>query len=431
MNVLMSFIGMFALIAIAVLFSTRASAINPRTVIGAFLLQLGIGALVLFVPLGQKALSSASQAVGHVIEYGYKGIEFLFGGLVSDKMFDLFGGGGFVFALRVLPMIIFFSSLVAVLYHLGIMQVFIRLFGGLLHKMLGTSRAESMSAAANIFVGQTEAPLVVKPFIRNMTQSELFAVMCGGLASVAGSTLAGYAAMGVPLPYLIAASFMAAPGGLLFAKLIIPETGKPDSNVRMVKHFSDENEEIPTNVIDAAAIGATTGMRLILNVGAMLLAFVALIALLDGIIGGIGGWFGHGELSLDKLFAFVFSPIAWLIGASADNIQTAAQFLGQKLAINEFYAYAQYADYLRDTANPALSAKTQAIIAFALCGFANFSSIAILVGGLSIMAPNRRGDVARLGLRALLAGTLSNLMSATIAGLFIGLGGAAALGIVG
>lgn len=431
MNSLISLFGMFVLIAIAIVFSNNRRGIKLRTVIGAFLLQFGIGALVLFVPLGQKALQAASQAVGHVIEYGEQGVSFLFGGLVSDKMFELFGGSGFIFALRVLPMIVFFSSLVAVLYHLGIMQFFIRLLGGLLHKVLGTSRAESMSAAANIFLGQTEAPIVVKPFIRNMTESELFAIMCGGLASVAGSVLAGYAAMGVPLPYLIAASFMAAPGGLLFAKLMIPETAKPDSNVHMVKDFSDEDEDAPTNVIDAAAIGASTGMRLVLNVGAMLLAFVALIALLNGIIGGIGGWFGYGDLSLDKIFAWLFSPIAWLIGASADNIQTAAQFLGQKLAINEFYAYSQYAEYLKDAANPVLSAKTQAIIAFALCGFANFSSIAILVGGLSIMAPNRRGDVARLGLRALLAGTLSNLMSATIAGLFIGLGGTAVLGVGG
>jgi len=429
MNVFISFVGMFVLIAIAVLFSTHRRAINPRTVIGAFALQFSIAALILFVPHGQKVLLAVSQAISHVIEYGSQGVQFLFGGLVSDKMFEVFGGGGFIFALRVLPMIIFFSSLIAVLYHFGIMQILIRLIGGVLHKTLGTSRAESMSAAANIFVGQTEAPLVVKPFIKNMTQSELFAVMCGGLASVAGSVLAGYAAMGVPLPYLIAASFMSAPGGLLFAKLLIPEIDKPNSNVHMVKHFTDDDEDIPINVIDAAATGAATGMRMAMNVAAMLLAFVALIALLNGIIGGIGGYFGYAGLSLDKLFAWLFSPIAYLIGASANDVQAAAQFIGQKLAINEFYAYAQYTAYLQDAANPALSAKTQAIIAFALCGFANFSSIAILVGGLSIMAPNRRGDVARLGLRALLAGTLSNLMSATIAGLFIGLGGAAALGI--
>ena len=431
MDILISLFGMFMLIAIAVLFSTNRRAIDPRTVIGAFFLQFGIGALVLFVPWGQKALLTASQAVNHVIEYGYKGIEFLFGGLVSDKMFDLFGGGGFVFALRVLPQVVFFSSLVAVLYYLRIMQVFIRLIGGALHKTLGTSRAESMSAAASIEGGLADAPLVIKPFIKDMTESELFAIMCCSLASIAISILPGYAALGVPLPYLIAAAFMAAPGGLLFAKLLIPETGKPDSNVRMPRHFTDENEDIPTNVIDAAAIGATTGMRMAMNIGAMLLAIIALVALLNAIIGGIGGWFGHGELSLEKCFALLFSPIAWLIGVSADNIRTAAQFLGQKIVINEFYAYTQYIEYLKDAANPTLSAKTQAIIVFALCGFANFGSVAILIGGLSIMAPSRRGDVARLGLRALFAGTLSNLMSATIVGCLIGLGGAAALGIGG
>lgn len=424
-SALISVLGMAVLITIAIVFSSSRRSINLRTVIGAFLLQFGVGALVLFVPAGQKVLGAVSDGVSNVINYGNEGINFLFGGLVDGKMFELFGGGGFVFALRVLPMIIFFSSLIAVLYYLGIMQWFIRLIGGGLHLLLGTSRAESMSAAANIFAGQTEAPLVVKPFIKNMTQSELFAVMCGGLASVAGSVLAGYASMGVPLPYLIAASFMAAPGGLLFAKLIMPETETPKSNVQMANQFTEDDEEGPSNVIDAAATGASTGMQIALNVGAMLLAFIALIALINGIIGGIAGWFDY-ELSLDKIFGWVFSPIAWLLGAASHEIQTAAQFIGQKLAINEFYAYANFGEYLK--ANE-MTAKTQAIIAFALCGFANFSSIAILVGGLSIMAPSRRGDVARMGLKALLAGTLSNLMSATIAGLFIGLAGAAALGV--
>lgn len=425
-STLISILGMAALITIAIIFSNNRRAISLRTVIGAFLLQFGIGALVLFVPMGQKALETVSNGVSKVINYGNEGINFLFGGLVSGKMFEVFGGGGFIFALRVLPMIIFFSSLIAVLYYLGIMQWVIRIIGGGLHKLLGTSRAESMSAAANIFAGQTEAPLVVKPFIRDMTQSELFAVMCGGLASVAGSVLAGYASMGVPLPYLIAASFMAAPGGLLFAKLILPETETPASNVQMQSQFIHEDEEEIANVIDAAATGASTGMQIALNVGAMLLAFIALIALINGIIGGVADLAGYEGLTLDKIFGWVFSPIAWLIGATGNEIQTAAQFIGQKLAINEFYAYANFGEFLKTNE---MTAKTQAIIAFALCGFANFSSIAILVGGLSIMAPNRRGDVARLGLKALLAGTLSNLMSATIAGLFIGLAGATALGV--
>lgn len=454
MTILFSFLGMAVLIGLAVAVSKNRRAINLRTVGLAFALQFGIGALILYVPQGRAALEAASNGVSYVIGYGQKGIDFLLGGLVSDKMFEVFGGGGFVFAFRVLPMIVFFSSLIAVLYYLGIMQWVIRLLGGALHKLLGTSRAESMSAAANIFVGQTEAPLVVKPFIKDMTQSELFAIMCGGLASVAGSVLAGYAAMGIPLPYLLAASFMAAPGGLLFAKLIIPETQTPLSNESTVSDFSGNDEEKPANVIDAAASGASMGMQLAINVGAMLLAFVALIALINGIIGGIGGWFGVEGLSLDKLFGYVFSPLAWLIGAPWSDAQIAGSFIGQKLAINEFYAYAGYGNilnehlrneslnllqqvssfsYLQNTdfltavnnvsTTSLLSLKTQAIIAFALCGFANFSSIAILVGGLSIMAPNRRKDVARLAFYALLAGTLSNLMSATIAGLFIDLAG--------
>lgn len=418
MSTLISLAGMVTLLAIAIIFSNNRKAINLRTVGGAFALQFSLGAFILFVPAGKDALAAVSGAVSNVIGYGAEGIDFLFGALVSDKMFEVFGGGGFIFTLRVLPMIVFFSSLIAVLYYIGIMQVVIKILGGGLRALLGTSRAESMSAAANIFVGQTEAPLVVRPFIKQMTQSELFAIMCGGLASVAGSVLAGYAAMGVPLEYLIAASFMAAPGGLLFAKLLHPETEHAVSNDKVAEQFSGDDENTPSNVIDAAASGASTGLQIALNVGAMLLAFIGLIALINGILGGVGNWFGY-ELSLDKLFGWFFAPLAWLIGATGDEMQVAAKFIGQKLAINEFYAFSQFGDFLKD--NPDLSEKTRAIISFALCGFANFSSIAILVGGLSIMAPKRRGDVARMGLKALLAGTLSNLMSATIAGLFIGL----------
>lgn len=424
MSILMSLFGMFVLLAIGFVLSKNRKRINYRSVLGAFALQFAIGAFVLYVPWGQKALSVASNGVQKVISYGVDGINFLFSGLVGDKMFEVFGGGGFVFALRVLPMIVFFSSLIAVLYYLGIMGFIIRLLGGALHKLLGTSRAESMSAAANIFVGQTEAPLIVKPFIKDMTQSELFAIMCGGLASIAGSVLGGYAQMGVPLEYLLAASFMAAPGGLLFAKLLIPETENPPSNERIIKTFTADDEAPHANVIDAAAGGATTGMYIALNVGAMLLAFIALIALINGIFSGIGGLFGHPEFTLDKLFGYIFAPLAWLIGTPWADAQTAGTFLGQKLAINEFYAYSQFQPILQHAAGaPVLSTKTTAIISFALCGFANFSSIAILVGGLSIMAPNRRSDVARMGIYALIAGTLSNLMSATIAGLFVGLGG--------
>ncbi|MBS9424774.1 NupC/NupG family nucleoside CNT transporter [Photorhabdus caribbeanensis] len=425
MQLLMSLVGMAVLILIAVLFSSNYRAIKLRTVLGAFLIQVAIGAFVLYVPAGKKILMGMSEGVSSVIQYGQKGMDFIFGGLVSPKMFELFGGGGFVFALRVLPIIVFFSSLIAVLYYIGVMQLVIKILGGGLQKILGTSRTESLSATANIFVGQTEAPLVVRPYIATMTQSELFAVMCGGLASVAGSVLAGYASMGVPLEYLIAASFMAAPGGLLFAKLMVPETEKTSDTVDAMSLVSAE--ERPANIIDAAASGAASGMQLALNVGAMLLAFVALIALLNGILGGIGGLFKYPQLSLELMLGWICAPIAYLIGVPWNEATVAGSFIGQKLVVNEFVAFMNFGEYLKpdDVVAAAglqvLSDHTKAIISFALCGFANLSSVAILLGGLGGMAPNRRGDVARLGMKAIIAGTLSNLMSATIAGFFLAL----------
>ncbi|OOF79335.1 nucleoside transporter NupC [Rodentibacter caecimuris] len=413
MDVLMSILGMVVLITIALLFSNNRRAINWRTVVGAFVIQIGFAALILYVPAGQKALGATADAVANVIAYGNEGINFVFGGLADTS------NAGFIFAVKVLPIIVFFSGLISVLYYLGIMQVVIRIIGGALQKVLGTSKAESMSAAANIFVGQTEAPLVVKPYISRMTESELFAIMVGGLASIAGSVMAGYAGMGVPLTYLIAASFMAAPAGLLFAKIIYPQT----------QQFTDtqpeaDDSEKPSNVLEAMAGGASNGMQLALNVGAMLIAFVALIALINGILGGVGGWFGYGDLTLQSIFGWVFKPLAYLIGVSWEESGIAGQMIGMKLAVNEFVGYLEFTKYLQPDSAVVLSEKTKAIITFALCGFANFSSIAILIGGLGGIAPNRRSDIARLGLKAIVAGTLANLMSATIAGLFIGLSGA-------
>ncbi len=429
MQLIMSIIGMAVLIAIAVLFSSNRRAIRLRTVGGAFIIQLAIGALVLYVPAGRSVLQGISDGVSKVIGYGQDGMSFIFGGLVSDKMFELFGGGGFIFAFRVLPIIVFFSSLIAVLYYLGIMQLVIKVLGGGLQKVLGTSRTESLSATANIFVGQTEAPLVVRPYIATMTTSELFAIMCGGLASVAGSVLAGYAQMGVPMEYLIAASFMAAPGGLLFAKLMVPETEDARDRVNATDLVAED--ERPANIIDAAAAGASSGMQLALNVGAMLLAFIALIALINGILGGIGGWFDYPQLSLELLLGWLFAPIAYLIGVPWSEATIAGSFIGQKIVVNEFVAFMNFGEYMKADAEviaagkQVLSDHTKAIISFALCGFANLSSVAILLGGLGGMAPNRRGDVARLGMKAVMAGTLSNLMSATIAGFFLTLGAAA------
>ena len=414
MGILGSVLGIVVLLVIAVLFSNNRKAINLRTVLGALAIQIGFAALILYVPYGRDALQATANGVSNVIAYGNEGINFVFGGLADPS------NVGFIFAVKVLPIIVFFSGLISVLYYLGIMQVVIKVIGGALQVALGTSKAESMSAAANIFVGQTEAPLVVRPYIKNMTQSELFAIMAGGTASIAGSVMAGYAGMGVPLTYLIAASFMAAPAGLLFAKILFPQT----------EQFTDkqpdaDDSEKPTNVLEAMAGGASAGMQLALNVGAMLIAFVGLIALVNGILGGVGGWFGYGDLTLQSIFGWVFKPLAYLIGVSWEESAVAGQMIGLKLAVNEFVGYLEFAKYLQPDTAVVLSEKTKAIITFALCGFANFSSIAILIGGIGGMAPNRRGDVARLGLKAVVAGTLANLMSATIAGLFIELSGVA------
>ncbi|MGI3043019.1 NupC/NupG family nucleoside CNT transporter [Shewanella algae] len=431
MNILMSLVGVVTLLAIGFLLSNNKKAINLRTVGGALAIQAALGGFVLYVPFGKDVLKNVSDAVSSVIGYAQNGISFLFGDLANFKV-------GFIFAVNVLPVIVFFSSLIAVLYYLGIMQWIIRILGGALQKALGTSRTESMSATANIFVGQTEAPLVVRPFIPTMTQSELFAIMVGGLASIAGSVLAGYAQMGVPIQYLVAASFMAAPAGLLMAKLMHPETETAKNDMDELPEDPDK----PANVLDAAAAGASSGMHLALNVGAMLLAFIGLIAMINGIIGGIGGWFGIENLTLELILGYIFMPLAYLIGVPWNEAMVAGSFIGQKIVVNEFVAYMNFAPYIHDAAmsctavaaevtkelpmcvaetQAPMTVRTQAIISFALCGFANLSSIAILLGGLGAMAPNRRHDLAKLGLRAVVAGSLANLMSATLAGLFLAL----------
>ncbi len=412
MSLIMSVVGMFVLLGIAVLLSDNRQAINKRTVGGAFAIQFVLGGFILFVPAGQRALKGISDAVSAVIDFGQEGTGFLFGNLVNFSV----DGLGFIFAFKVLPTLIFFSALISVLYYIGVMQWVIKILGGGLQKALGTSRAESMSAAANIFVGQTEAPLVVSPFVPKMTQSELFAVMCGGLASIAGGVMAGYASMGVPIEYLVAASFMAAPGGLLFAKIIKPETNEP---IEQLADIDGDEADKPANVIDAAASGAASGLQLALNVGAMLIAFIGLIALVNGLLGGIGGWVGMPHLTLELILGYLFAPLAWLIGVPWAEATIAGEFIGLKTVANEFVAYAGFAEYLSPEASVVLSDKTKAIISFALCGFANLSSIAILLGGLGSLAPKRRGDIARMGVKAIVAGTLSNLMAATIAGFFL------------
>ena len=397
MDIVMSLVGVVTLLLIGFALSNNRKAINVRTVGGALLIQAFFAGFVLYVPVGKDILKGVSDAVSSVISYAQAGTSFLFGDLANFKV-------GFIFAINVLPVMIFFSSL---------------------QKALGTSRTESMSATANIFVGQTEAPLVVRPFIATMTQSELFAIMVGGLASIAGSVLAGYAQMGVPIQYLVAASFMAAPGGLLMAKLMHPET---EASINEMEDLPDDPDK-PANVLDAAASGAASGMHLALNVGAMLIAFVGLIAMINGIIGGVTGWFGLEGITLELILGYIFMPLAFLIGVPWNEALVAGSFIGQKIVVNEFVAYLNFAPYLLDASaegfkvvaetGAMMSDRTKAIISFALCGFANLSSIAILLGGLGAMAPARRHDLAKLGIRAVIAGSLANLMSATLAGLFL------------
>jgi CNT family concentrative nucleoside transporter len=423
-DVLRGLIGLAVLVLIAVALSMNRRAIQPRVVLAALAMQVAIGALILFVPWGRIALGAAASAVNHVIGYGNKGIEFLFGGLAGPRMFELFGDTGFVFAFRVLPAIIYVSALIAVLYHIGVMRWIVVGLGVLFQKLLGVSKIESFSAVTTIFLGQSEMPAVLKPFASQLRGAELFAIMSSGMAAIAGSLLAGYAGLGVRLEYLIAASFMAVPGGLLFAKIICPTT--EPSVVRFDEiHF---DEQPATNVIEAAASGAAVGLRVAVNVGAMLIAFIGLIALVNGLVGGIMGWFGQPQLNLENILGYAFAPLAWLIGVPWEHADIAGNLIGQKLILNEFVGYVSLAPYLKDPASvmaaglTVLDPKTLVILSFALCGFANFSSIAILAGGFGAVAPELRPHVARYGLRVVAAASLSNLASATIAGVFLGAG---------
>ncbi|WP_394583953.1 NupC/NupG family nucleoside CNT transporter [Cytobacillus firmus] len=405
----MSFIwgifGIVTVLGIAFLLSSNRKAINLRTILGGLAIQFAFAFAVLKWDLGKKALEKLTFAVNDIVSYANEGVNFLFGGLFQEG-----SGVGFVFAFQVLTVVIFFSSLISVLYYTGIMQFIIKVLGGGLSKLLGTSKAESISAAANIFVGQTEAPLIVRPFISKMTKSELFAVMTGGLASVAGSVLIGYSLLGVPLEYLLAASFMAAPAGLVMAKMMMPETEKSETT----DDINIEKDTKSVNIVDAAARGASDGLMLALNIGAMLLAFIALVALINGIIGFAGGLFGLENLTLEMILGFIFAPVAFAVGVPWAEAVQAGGYIGQKLVLNEFVAYSAFAPEISS-----LSPKTVAVVSFALCGFANISSMAILLGGLGNLAPDRRNDIAKLGIRAVIAGALASLLSAAIAGMLI------------
>ena len=401
-----SLLGMSLIILTGYLLSSERSKINWRTVLGAFGIQLAIGVFVLYFPPGMRALEAVAGVVASVLSYAQAGIDFMFGDFAS-------GNHGFVFALQVLPIIVFFASLIAVLYHLGIMERLVGLIGGSIQLVLGTSKAESMAAATNIFIGQSEAPIAIKPYLSSMSSSEIFAVMVGGMATVSGSVLGGYAAAGVEMKYLIAASFMAAPAGLMMAKLIKPESGDVSSDE------SDVHEEIvahrAANVIDAAATGALQGMQLAFAIGALLLAFIGLIALVNGMISWGGSFFGVENLTMQQILGYLFQPVAFLIGVPWEETRQVGSLLGQKLMLNEFIAYLDFvANYQSE-----LTPRTQAIVTFALCGFACLSSIAIVVGGIGILVPERRTEMSKLGLLAVVGATLANLMSATIAGLML------------
>ena len=366
---MISLLGIAVLILVALGMSRQRRSIQWRTVSGAFVIQVAIGAFALYVPWGQSLLADLAGGVSSLQSYANKGIEFMFGGLGSPKMFEVFGGGGFVFAIKVLPVIVFFGSFISVLYYIGVMGWIIRIFGGFLHLVLRTSRVESMAVASAVFIGQSEVPLVVRPFIAAMTRSELFAVMVGGFAAVAGSVLLGYAGLGVDLKYLIAACFMSAPGALLMAKLMEPET----EQVREAEALSvlDDKSARPANIVDAAAEGAQVGLRLAMAVGAMLLAFIGLIALLNGLLGWMGHWFGFPQLTLQLMLGYLLAPVAFILGVPWNECVLAGGFIGQKLVLNEFVAYADLGNYLTAEraaqANvPLLSAHTQVIVTFAL-----------------------------------------------------------------
>lgn len=406
METLISLLGIGILFGLGILLSSNRDQINWRTAGLALLLQFMLGGIALYFPIGVAFLEAVSNAVSSVLNNAQDGIDFVFGNIGAFEM-------GFIFAFHVLPVIVFFSSLVSVLYHVGIMGWLIRTIGGALQRLLRTSKAESMSATANIFVGMTEAPLIVRPYIANMTRSELFAIMVGGMATVAGSVLAGYVLLGVEIQYLLAASFMAAPGGFLMAKLLLPEAEKI---VNEEEEFKLEFES-HVNIIDAAASGASNGMSLALNVGAMVLAFVGLIALLNTLLGSLGAMAGFDDLSLQLLLGYAFQPLAFIVGIPWEETRLAGSLIGQKLVFNEFVAFVSFTDQMA-----LMSGRSQAIVTFALCGFANFASIGIVLGGIGMMAPNRRKDIAELGLRAVLAGFMANLMSAAIAGFFLSLG---------
>jgi CNT family concentrative nucleoside transporter len=420
-------LGIACILGIAFLLSNNRKHINLRLVLSGLALQLSIAVFILKVPLGQQMFAALGVGVTKLLEYGDKGAEFVFGILVKKETLEhIFGAGSsFIFALKVTPTIIFVSVLVSMAYHIGVMQRVVAVIAKGVYYLMGVSGAEALSNVASAFVGQVEAQIMIKPYVPGMTRSELLASMSGSMACIAGGVMAVYISMGVPAPYLIAASLMAAPAALVISKIVYPETESSETKGSVSLAVQKTN----ANLLDAIAHGASDGMKVSINVIAMLIGFIALIAMVDAILGSIGsalathlGWswsavgINLATLSLKDLLGLVFSGFAFVMGVPSHDTARVGALLGTKFVINEFVAYTDLSALLQAKA---LAAKSITIASFALCGFANLSSIAIQIGGIGELAPTRRSDLAALGVRALLCGTLASYLSATIAGILI------------
>lgn len=418
MENLISFIGTLLLVGIAVGFSTNRKAINWKTVGMGTALQFFFALIVLWTPPGRAFFSLMNDAIVKLLSFQEEGARFVFNSLAIPPWKE--GTLGFFFAFQVLTTIIFFSSLMSILYYLGVLQAVVLFFAKIMAKALGTSGAESLSASANIFVGQTEAPLLIKPYVEAMTDSELLTVMVGGMATVAGGVMAAYVGMLQPYfpniaGHLLAASVMSAPAALVMAKILVPETQKPKTLGVVKLDYVDPS----SNLIEAAANGATTGLELALNVGTMLVAFMGLLALGNWLITATTGALGFPGISLETILGWAFSPLAWAMGVPWADCKEIGLLMGEKTVLNEFVAYTHLAEFLK-THPGALQERSVIIATYALCGFSNFLSIGIQIGGIGVIAPSRKPDLARLGIKALIGGTLACFMTATLAGILIG-----------
>ncbi|HEY3973567.1 MAG TPA: NupC/NupG family nucleoside CNT transporter [Candidatus Sulfotelmatobacter sp.] len=401
-------LGLLTMLALAFAFSTNRRAIRVKTVAWGLGLQIVFAIFVLRVPKGRAIFQAAGDAAQRVLNYAYVGSEFIFGELGKQR-----SSIGFIFAFQVLPVVIFICALFAILYYFGIMQFVIRIAAWLMTRIMGASGAESLNVAASIFMGQTEAPVTIRPFLPDLTRSELMTVMTSGMAHVSGSIMAAYFAFGAEPRHVLSAVIMTAPGTILISKMLVPETEQPKTAGRVVMPEDEPGKETE-NLLGAIARGTGDGLHMALNIGAMLIAFLALIALADGIFGGIHNHIAWFPDSIEKIFGYVFAPIAWVIGIPKQDCTAVGNLLGTRMVLNELVAFTKLGQ-MKATLDP----RSFTIATFALCGFANFSSIGIQIGGIGALAPNRRGDLARLGVRAMLAGTMANLMSASIAGMLL------------